>query len=328
VTKCVPRRTAGIASLVGGVVLALAGVVWAVGNNHDAPPRPDADVIDDSARRLVWIDRSGRTTPLDLPPMAYTYPRLAPDGRAVAVDIRGVAAGIWQSRLLEEAGAWTRMGEPHDIAPVWHGNGALLFSRRRGRTGLFLMAWNDAGARGRERRLPIESTSVLAPSALHPDGEHLIATRIAASGFDVVSVAMSTGAIEPLIADSADELNAEVSPDGRWLAYQSRASGQFEVWLRPWQAARGPGRQLTTDGGTRPVWTRDGRELIVATNDGELWSFGPAALGSDVVRGSTAGVAAPERLFAADLFLDPVGRTFDVTADGARMLAIVESDAH
>lgn len=321
-------RSAGqqwrMSTFIIGAAIAFGAIAMAV-SHHDAIPRcRPGNVADDAARRLVWIDRSGRTTPLDLPPRAYTYPRLAPDGRSVAVDIRGVAAGVWQSPLPASACGWTRVGEPGDIAPLWRDARALLFSRRQGASGLFLVSPIAAGVRSRARRLPIESSSVLAPTALHPDGQQLIATRIAASGFDIVSVALDTGVIEPLLATSVDELNGEISPDGRWLAYQSRASGQFDVWLRPWRHAYGPGRQLTTGGGTRPVWARGGRELIVVTNDGEVWSFDTTALDADEVSGAATGVGVPERLFAADLFLEPVGRTFDVTADGARTLAIVE----
>jgi serine/threonine-protein kinase len=320
------RHTSRVAIwFVAGAALALGAGAFAFGRYHEPRLCGAVEESGDAARRLVWIDRSGRTTPLDQPLRAYTYPRLGPDGQTVAVDIRGVAAGVWHSPLAAGACAWTRIGEPGDIAPLWRDARALLLSRRRGRTGLFLALPFADGVHDRERRLPIESMRVLAPTAWHPDGEHLIATSIAASGFDIVAVAMATGEITPLLASPADELNGEVSPDGRWLAYQSRASGQYEVWLRPWRHARGPGRPLTIGGGTRPLWTRNGGELIVVTNDGEVSSFDTSALEWDVDSGEATGVPAPQRRFAADLFLDAVGRTFDVTADGARMLAIVGS---
>ena len=125
----------------------------------------------------------------------------------------------------------------------------------------------------------------------------------------------------------ADDLNPEISPDGRWVAYQSRASGQFEIWVRPWPgdlggATRDPGRPVTRTGGTRPAWTRNGRELLYLTHEGTFVSL-PVESGAEA-EGGLPAIGEPRPLFTADaVYRDLVGRTYDVTPDGERLLVIL-----
>ena len=76
----------------------------------------------------------------------------------------------------------------------------------------------------------------------------------------------------PIAQSSADERNPQLSPDGRWVAFESDATGQFEVYLQefPSGAKR---RQLSTSGASRPRWSSDGRELFCVDADGHLVSI-------------------------------------------------------
>jgi hypothetical protein len=154
-----------------------------------------------------------------------------------------------------------------------------------------------------------------------------------------------------LVSTSFDELNGEVSPDGRWLAYQSRQSGQFEIWVRRFDGSKSviehppaPGPrpvrwstaarnipirargapplspqvwQVSDHGGTRPVWARNGRELFYLTAENQLMAV-PAFSGDDFKSG------APIELFAGSIYDDLVGRTYDVSPDGQHVLVIME----
>jgi hypothetical protein len=173
------------------------------------------------------------------------------------------------------------------------------------------------GALERITRLPAESNSLLLPSSLTPDDRHVVVTTSAASGFDLLAIDLQgSGTPLPLVTSAADELNGEVSPDGQWLAYQSRTSGQFEICVKRW-GTDGPGTPATTTGGTRPVWTRDGQELVYLTQDGDMMTLAvrPGVL--------APAFSAPQRLFSADIYRELVGRTFDVTPDGERFLVII-----
>ena len=78
---------------------------------------------------------------------------------------------------------------------------------------------------------------------------------------DLGSVSIDDGAVTILLDSRFDERDAAVSPDGRWLAYTSDESGQFEVYVRPFMA-EGPRWLISTNGGREPVWSPDGAELF------------------------------------------------------------------
>ena len=123
-----------------------------------------------------------------------------------------------------------------------------------------------------------------------------------------------------------NELNAEVSPDGRWLALESDESGQREVHVRPFPDVSGGRWQVSTGGGSRPLWARNGEELFYLNASGD-----EAALMSVRVQDSATWTAsAPTRLFAGRFFREVVqgqlgqGRTYDVAPDSKRFLMIKE----
>ena len=76
--------------------------------------------------------------------------------------------------------------------------------------------------------------------------------------------------VTPLVQTMFIERNGEISPDGRWLSYESNESGQFQIYVRPFPAVDQGRWQVSTDGGRQPLWARDGRELIYVTSDGTL----------------------------------------------------------
>lgn len=329
----------------------------------------DPEFAGEAANRLLaWVDRHGQMTLLPTPPRGYVYPRLSPDGRQVVVDVRDARHGLllWDAALDRPVPvAVTAGARATTMAPVWRRDGTgIIFARGRGVVpGLFTLgplsrlhepAAAALVATSAEARVPFTSNSLPMPGALRPDDRTLLVTISAASGFDIHAVDLASGRSWPVVEAPADDLNPDVSPDGRWLAYQSRRSGQFEIWLTAWNDNEGrdrtvaggaparvdpASRQLTAGGGTRPVWTRGGRELVYLTNEGTMMALPvalpsvpssvlPAALSPEVVVGRptvddvTVGVAS--RLFTADIYRDLVGRTFDVSADGERLLVIVE----
>jgi serine/threonine-protein kinase len=96
-----------------------------------------------------------------------------------------------------------------------------------------------------------------------PDGKTLIAQAVdfrPGSRNDIVRID-SAGRITPVVVDSYDEGYSDVSPDGRWLAYTSTLSGRFEVYVRSLEGEADQ-VQISTTGGTEPMWSRDGRELF------------------------------------------------------------------
>ena len=128
---------------------------------------------------------------------------------------------------------------------------------------------------------------------------------------------MARHTVTPLVQTPFSERNGEVSPDGRWLAYEANDSGRFEIYVRPFPDVAKGLWQVSTDGGTRPLWARNGQELFYLTATGALMRVG-------VARGPTWAATAPTKLFegryGAAAFHS--GRTYDVSADGRRFLMI------
>jgi eukaryotic-like serine/threonine-protein kinase len=118
------------------------------------------------------------------------------------------------------------------------------------------------------------------------------------------------------------QANAEVSPDGRWLAYESGESGQREIIVRPFPNVDTGRWQISTNGGTRPVWARSGRELFY---DG-IRDVGITAV--PITGGGTFTYGNPTKLFPTTVgyYNSPAaGRTYDVSPDGQRFLMIKDA---
>ena len=122
--------------------------------------------------------------------------------------------------------------------------------------------------------------------------------------------------MESALASSASELNGEVSRDGRWLAYQSDASGRFEIYVRPFPDIHSGRWQVSTDGGTAPLWGPDMSELFFVGLDGRLLRV-PVRAGVSFEAGR-AEVQLEPAMFTS------VGRTYDLSPDGERFLVIRE----
>ena len=119
----------------------------------------------------------------------------------------------------------------------------------------------------------------------------------------------------PVVATDFSERNGEVSPDGRWMAYESTASGQFEIYVRPFPAGEGGLRQVSTGGGVTPVWARDGRALFYVA--------GQALMAVPIDPGPVLTVGPPEMLLAnMGITAGFTERNYDVAPDGERFLIV------
>ncbi len=151
-----------------------------------------------------------------------------------------------------------------------------------------------------------------------PDGRAIFTEYAGATREDVMAVALDGAhTVSPLVQSPARERNGVVSPDGRWLAYEADNSGRFEIWVRPYPVTGTTQWQVTTGGGTRPLWMPRGQELVYVAPSGAVMSLA-------VPSGSSWGATTP-KLLVKDGYntnpLDPI-RTYDVSPDGQRFLLI------
>ena len=220
------------------------------------------------SRRLVWVDReTGEETPLAAPPRAYVQPRISPDGTRVAVEISDRENDVWVWDLTAEFLTRLTFDAGLDVFGVWTPDSqrVIFTSPRGGRPALF---WTAADGTGTAEPLG-EREGNRFPQAVTPDGRLVVVLDMLPSG-NLITVALSGDPVSAdLLVTEFDEKSAVLSPDGRWFAYQSDASGEMEVYVRPFPDADSELHRVSTDGGTSPLWAPDGRELFYV-NDGRL----------------------------------------------------------
>ena len=238
-------------------------------------------------RSLVLVDRNGRETPVDLPSRGYRFPSLSPDGRFLAVTIDPRPSSVWVVDLAR--GTSSRMTDSgHAIKPAWsHDGRRLAFVNAR------TIQWIPWPAGDAPRPVARDDRPLLDlyPSHWANDGR-IILNRFTSSARDLYVLATGDSAARPLLETPAAEMNGAVSPDGRWLAWNSNATGSAEVYVRPYPGG-GATTVVSTRGGVEPRWSRDGRELY--------YREGTRIMAVSVRAGSTfTAEGAPRVLFDGD----------------------------
>ena len=156
------------------------------------------------------------------------------------------------------------------------------------------------------------------PTSISPDGAFVVFSDNTTQ--DVMMLALNGDRfVRPLVQTRFVEENGEISPDGRWLAYQSNQSGQHEIYVRPFPDVASGDSQVSAGGGTRPLWARSGQELFYVGPTGSLMSV-PIQPGTRWQAGSPRKVLEGGRYFFGSARI--THRTYDVSPDGRRFLLI------
>ena len=268
-------------------------------------------------RTLVWVDREGREEVLKVEPRAFSHPRISPDGSRIALALRDQEEDIWIWDLARETLTRLTFAPGRDSYPVWTLDGQrLVFSSDR--DGSQNLYWKAADGTGSVERLTKSESDHFA-YAFTPAGGQLVFLELGEQGADL-GVLTLEGSSEPLLATEFDERTAALSPNGRWLAYESNDSRQYEIeiYVRPFPNVDEGHWQITRDGGSRPLWAPDGRELFYLRG-GALTAV-RVQTESGFVPGNTEVVVRGN--FHAPL--NPRARTYDISPDGKRFLMIKE----
>jgi Tol biopolymer transport system component len=279
---------------------------------------------DSGSRTLIWVDRRGGEESLGLPENPYVYPRLSPDGSRIALTLRDQERDLWIWDIRLKTLSRFTFDPAEDRHAVWtrDSNRILFGSNRQSEAAMWWQAADLSGTPERLAGFPIQRYGNLVPTSILPDGSRVIAyaTGPAASGQSDLWTVSLTGdpRPEPLLATAATERNAEISPDGRWIAYEALEGSQYQVSLRPFPDVSGGKRQVSTAGGTQPLWARDGKELFFLDPSGALMSVrvgpeSPPTLGTPV-----------KILNGLYVWYLPTyaGRFYDVSPDGQRFLML------
>ena len=161
-----------------------------------------------------------------------------------------------------------------------------------------------------------------------PDGTRIVFSALKGGLSDLFIYTLADKTIHPLTSDAFADLQPAWSPDGRWLAYQSNESGRYEIYVRPFPDVNAPLRwQVSNEGGTRPLWSRDGKELYYAAAQGQSPRLAPRSgviLAVPVLQGAPIGFGTPKVVVDGPYLAPQAGRHYDVSRAG-RFLMIKDA---
>jgi eukaryotic-like serine/threonine-protein kinase len=268
--------------------------------------------------RLVWVNRNGAEQAIAAPARPYVFPRLSPDGRRLAVTLQGQEVQLWLYDLSRETLTRFAFEGNMNSNPVWTPDGKRIAfnSNKEGPMNLF---WQLADGSGGLERLTT-SEYLRFPMSWSPNGQVLAFVEVTpTTGYDLWTLGLGDRKAQPFLRTQFNESVPQFSPDGRWLAYISNETGRWEIYVQPYPNSGGKW-QISTEGGTEPVWNRNGRELFYRNGD--------KMMAVDIAAQPSFTAGKPHMLFEGH-YVPPPGTTpnYDVSPDGQRFLMIKPSEA-
>jgi eukaryotic-like serine/threonine-protein kinase len=293
---------------------------------YSEPPSGAQTPVDGAITELRWFGRDGTPLGVLARPAVYSNPKLSPDGGRVAVDI--VEAGnrdIWTIDVARGVPARLTFEPGDDLVPVWSPDGRdIVFASGRDSGGVLASSLYRRAANGTGSDELVYSAGVgqaIAPQDWTNEAVLFAQSSIAQMVTNADLWRLPNGgerSPERFLETPTREGAARVSPDGRWIAYTSNASGAYQIVVQTYpNPARGKW-QVSTGGAIEAKWRADGKELFFLASDGNLMAV-------DVEPGETFTFGEPHVLFQTGVPIPsvPFFFSFDVTPDGQRFLVNV-----
>lgn len=324
------RREALVAQRMEG--LRLTGEVEAVASPVGRDPSdyvglaasPSGDLVYQQGEfrtELVTFDREGRRLGSLGPPAHWGDPAISPDGARAAFVQRDRAAGnenldIWIEDLQRHVRTRVTQDPAIDVLPVWSADGReIVFrSNRSGISDLYRKPLDSSGT----ETLLFASATRKDPTDWSRDGQSILYTELPPSTPAAIWLLDVTHRVtRPLVRERASASNARFSPDGRFIAFQSMATGTRETYVQSLTGARR--WRVSTNGGTEPSWRADGRELYFVSEGRRIQAV-------DVIADSgSLSFGTPRTLFETPV-VAWLRNGVSVSPDGQRFLISVPVD--
>jgi serine/threonine protein kinase len=270
-----------------------------------------------SQRELVWLDRSGKVLGTIGGPGGYLSPSLSPDEKRVAVGVRDPQSGtldIWLTDLARNLSSRFTFSQATGARSIWSPDGSRIafVSSREGFGDIYEKSSSGAG----QERIIFRSNQDKFLTDWSLDGRFLVFHSPGPkTGWDVWVVPMTGDRKAMTFAQTEfSEVQGQLSPDVRWMAYASDESGRMEVYVQPFPASGGKW-QVSTGGGSQPRWRRDGKELFYISADKRLMAV-------EVKTDATFEAGVAKALFGTRFLLAAAPHliSYAVAGDGQRFL--------
>ncbi|HXN97507.1 MAG TPA: protein kinase [Candidatus Acidoferrales bacterium] len=272
---------------------------------------------------FTWYGRSGKELGTVGDVGVLSNPTLSPDGSRLAMDIADAKANnvnVWLNDLKSGTNSRFTFDASEDVGGVWSRDGSLIAYRslQASDTNVFVKQ-----AQGLQPAKSIfsakenaQSSEDFAPNSWSLDGKELLCTlQPDTGGSQLVLLSTSGAKMTRFLTTRTSETNGQISPDGKWVAYASNESGDWEIYVTTFPSAAGKW-QVSRGGGTEPRWRGDGKEIfyigagstltaVPVSGDGTFAAGNPTALFRTQLRAQVS---------STDQF------SYDVTKDGQRFL--------
>ena len=270
--------------------------------------------------QLTWLDRSGTVTGTLGAPSSVNWGAISPDGNTVAVDRQDPQTrfyDVWLHDLVRGTDSRFTFGPKANEYPVWSPDGGRLafYSLRDGVGHPFQKAISGT-AQDEVLSKPLgEPPEITRVDDWSRDGRYIILSTISPKTKGDVWVLPTFGDRKPFpyLQTEFSEGYARLSPNGQWLAYTSDESKRLEIYVQTFPKPGGKW-QVSTNGGDRPVWRKDGKELYFIGPDGKMMTV-------EVASGAKFQAGAPKLLFDAH-FPNRTLSWFDVSKDGHFLIPV------
>ncbi|MBN2319157.1 MAG: serine/threonine-protein kinase [Acidobacteria bacterium] len=284
------------------------------------------DAVTFSHNIPVWVDREGNEETIPTESNFYMFCKISPDGAQAAFNSGPFVnnMNVWTYDLKREKLTQLTFDEGFCAAPLWSADSEKIIYFSFAAGSISMMRADGIGEIDRLGS-KLEWPNVLYPFSKSKEGNALVLAEVTLQPFqaDIGIMSMEGDhAIQPLLHEKYNENYPQISPDGRWMAYQSDRTDRYEVYVRPFPDVYSGGPwPISTDGGDSPLWDPDGRELFYRSGDNYM--------AVEVETEPTFSSGKPEVLFTGTYFdnSNPYNHTFwDISPKDKRFLMIKQPE--
>jgi Tol biopolymer transport system component len=272
---------------------------------------------------FTWYDRAGKELGTVGDIGVISNPNLSPDDSRVALDVadaKATSVNVWLNDVKRGTNSRFTFDNAEDVGGVWSRDGSLIAYRSLQANDTNVFVKQAQGLQPARSIFSVKDSGHvsddLAPNSWSLDNKELLCTlQPAEGGSQLVLLSTSDGKMTRFLTTNTSESNGQISPDGKWVAYASNESGDWEIYVTTYPTAAGKW-QVSRGGGTEPRWRGDGKEMFYIGAGSTLMSV-------PITSDGTFAAGNPTPLFRTQ-FRAQVSSTdqfsYDVTKDGQRFV--------